>query len=449
MFEADYFFEGAQRWNLWFANPNHAGAFIAGCLPVCWLVHRWIGRSFSVWRTGGMVAMFALEVLGWWALAHTGSRGGLLAAVFALAVFVFVHRRALTRHHGAVLAARAAILVVFWMLAGFAGRTTPDFVAQDKSVGNRLTLWRGGLQMIAASPWQGWGRGESGEMYEAYFQPLSDTVRYKSMVNSYLTVAVEQGLLVFTLGLLPLVYAVVVAWKMMSEEESVRWLPGVCLSMLTAFAMTQVWSNLWIVPALWIAPMAAVVLIMGMNVRRGFSWGEFRLSAVAVIATSLALLTVGWWLTINPEVRREPHGWVSLQTQAAGKRLALYVDSAVLGDTAGKECRRLALLSGIGIVSVGHLPEKGADAVLLCGDKAAMMEQFKQPIWLIHPLGKPPDLDASYGSVLFLPEYTMSFSDEAWRKYAMERGMPIVISSGVGQDIRSTWPDVLLTAELK
>lgn len=372
----------------------------------------------------------------------------MLAVVLGLAVFVFIHRREWTRRHGVVLMARAVIIVVFWMLAGFAGRTTPDFVAQDKSVGNRLTLWRGGLQMIAASPWQGWGSDESGAMYEAYFQPLSDTVRYKSMVNSYLTVAVEQGLLVFALGLFPLVYAFVVAWKM-AANESARWLPGVCLSMLTTFAMAQVWSNLWIIPALWIAPITAALLVIGLKVRRGFSWREVRLSAITILVISLMLMAIGWCFPIHPQVRRETHGWVLLQAHETGRRVALYADPAVLGDASGKECRRLALLTGIGLVGVGHLPREGVDVVLLCGDKATLMEQFKQPVWLIHPAGKPPDRDAPRNSVLFLPEYTMSFSDEAWRKYAAERGMPIVVSPGVGQDIRAAWPDVLNKAGAK
>ncbi|CAN5913130.1 hypothetical protein BH11VER1_BH11VER1_27780 [soil metagenome] len=443
MFEADYFFGGAQRWNLWFANPNHAGAFIAGWLPLCWLAHGWLKSLASKRRVVFIALLLAVEIAGWWALTHTGSRGALLAIIFSLGLFLLCSRRAWDRDQMLLHSMRAVIIVSFWFMAGFAGRTNPTFVTQDASVGNRLTLWRGGLQMIAASPWRGWGRGESGAIYEEYFQPLEDTTHYKSLVNSYLTLAAEQGVPMLMLVLLPFFYAGMAAWKIARANDSERWLAAVGLAMLVASAMAQVWSNLWIVPELWISPLVAALLIMVMKWRRGFRWQELGYSSALVIGCGVLLWMSGSFLPIHPQVQRDTHGWVTLHSHTTGKRLAVYADAAVLGEDSGRECRRLAQLEEVQSVSIGHVPMAGVDAVLLCGDKASLMSQISQPIWFIHPAGTPPSPAPPKDSCLWLPEYSLSFTDEAWRQYAMQHGMKIVSSPGVGADIRAAWPKVL------
>src|SRR5690606_12442011 len=61
---------------------------------------------------------------------------------------------------------------------GFFDRIDPTFVAQDDSAGNRVPLWKGGLQMIASAPCTGWGVETSRAQYTQWFQPYDHTTRY-------------------------------------------------------------------------------------------------------------------------------------------------------------------------------------------------------------------------------------------------------------------------------
>ena len=92
------------------------------------------------------------------------------------------------------MVARLAGIGILLAATGFFSRIDPRFVAGDASAGNRLVLWKGGLQMMAAAPWHGWGSGRSGSGFMHWFQPLESTQEYAGMVNSYLHVGVEYGL---------------------------------------------------------------------------------------------------------------------------------------------------------------------------------------------------------------------------------------------------------------
>ena len=110
--------------------------------------------------------------------------------------------------HVLVAVRLSGIGILLW-LTDFLWRIEPGYVSQDVSAGNRLTLWKGGLQMIATSPLEGWGRGKSGDGFMHWFQPLDANEAYAGMVNSYLHVGVEYGLPVL-LGVLVAFFTLVI-----------------------------------------------------------------------------------------------------------------------------------------------------------------------------------------------------------------------------------------------
>jgi hypothetical protein len=64
---------------------------------------------------------------------------------------------------------------------------------------------------------------------------------------------------------------------------------------------------------------------------------------------------------------------------------------------------------------------------------------------LVHPLGKPSVLDECAGRVsVMLPMLDTRNTGRIWRTIGKEKGWEILTSSGVGQDLRSLWPEVLI-----
>ncbi|MDR1281881.1 MAG: O-antigen ligase family protein [Opitutaceae bacterium] len=100
-------------------------------------------------------------------------------------------------------ALRIAIAMTCLFASSFADRLTPAYTREDRSALNRVDLWKGGLELVADSPLHGWGRGQSGASFMHWTQQIGRDEGYLSMVNSYLTVAVEAGLPLFTLCSLP------------------------------------------------------------------------------------------------------------------------------------------------------------------------------------------------------------------------------------------------------
>jgi len=115
-----------------------------------------------------------------------------------------------------------------------AGSSFSDLATVDRSVGNRVELWGGGLKMIAASPWRGWGAGESGRAYLNWFQDLERAERFTTMVNSYLSVAVEYGLPTFSLTLFILCLPVVYTWHFARSGNGVSLAAGAVLISLVS-----------------------------------------------------------------------------------------------------------------------------------------------------------------------------------------------------------------------
>lgn len=193
--EGAYFYGEHLRWNLGWENPNPAGAFVAMGIPWLWAIASGAGRQGG-WkcRLLGLVAFLGEAAL-WFLLCKTYSRGALVAAFVAAAVYfgLSIYRDG-WRKAMRMAGVRGVMVIALLLGSGFFSRIDPGYVVEDASAMNRLTLWKGGLQMIAASPWRGWGAGESGDGFMQWFQPLEADEAYAGMVNSYLHVGVERGL---------------------------------------------------------------------------------------------------------------------------------------------------------------------------------------------------------------------------------------------------------------
>lgn len=227
------------RWSLYCAilpSSIGAGTFLA--------VHR-IGTRNVVFRIqcGVLAALAVLQCVG---LAHTYSRGGMLATAATLvlgAALVWYGGKT----SGAARAVAVAVLVLFvaatgvkilnesaWAAAGQQPSDTgvdlrgvdPSFDAMmnPATAFLRLSYWRSGLEIARANPWTGVGLDNFGTVYPKYQLPGSADV--KQAHNDFLQTFCETGLFG---GIVFLAFWVYFGWwgarRILREADSAhRWL---------------------------------------------------------------------------------------------------------------------------------------------------------------------------------------------------------------------------------
>jgi len=491
MMEGTYFFGEHLRWNLGWNNPNPAGAFIATLIPWMWGYGRLAAarRGSAGWPC--WIVLLAELVL-WFLLCKTYSRGALMAAGVAggfwyfgqifggeLRVAGFVRRlwglckcsptAWLEMRRGCdvsllwLAAVRLAGIALLLWLTGFLGRIDPGYVSQDASAGNRLVLWKGGLQMIATSPWKGWGAGESGAGFMQWFQPLEANEAYAGMVNSYLHVGVEYGLPVL-LGVL-LILGTMVILALPGRTGSARdWLGLAAGASVVAFLAANIFSTLWIFENLWWVVAVDALLIVSLGLAGHAKHYPRRAMKAASLAVLLCIFLgaglYGGGKLLAGEVRVAIPDTRLIAVSHSGGDASIPIlvipDPSVLGNHWGKEIRRMAADPGFRdaeiFVSREPLPQsfKSPAIIIACGNRVdagiAVSKRFPAAkLILVHPVGRPQEESAGVRSVtVLLPDLDTTGSGRVWRKACQTRGWKFRVNSGVGQDARLIWPGVLV-----
>lgn len=462
------------------------------------------------------------ESAGFYVLARTYSRGALVGLGGAALVWgglvlwratrivsrsgdIPVACRCGSRLGGAVpWLLRAGVVAVCLMWTGFHERLAPEHVAEDRSSLNRLVLWQGGAELVAASPLRGWGWGESGAAFMHWTQPLERREGYLSMVNSYLTVAVEAGLPVFTLLLAVLLLPLGLTWFAINRRANshgghrgppstgnaflleggapsqpyvLDYLRLAVAAAWTAWLGCMVFSNLWIIRPLWIVPgiaALAALLLCGGNLRawrRGAFW-----ACVGALAASGAFWTAGSvWAARQPlALTRAADGVVVIQLRERSsmrdsdadipsRRSEIWMvpDVAVFGESYGQELRRWCLAASgpqtlrvyRRVRDVPSATGSQVSGILLCGAAAAEVGNLADTgegasIWLLHPTSAPPQAAppvGAAGSRVLLPGIDITGEAAGWWEWAAqaEPPIPVQLSQGLAVDVRPRWPELV------
>jgi O-antigen ligase len=259
-------FRGQARWQGWWATPNIAGSvlavvavFAAGVMG--WFATRSAGVSpalsgimpgsgkseqtksggtpdlagkmpalhrskASLWGAGvgGLVAL-----LSFWGLTITYSRGAWVACAAGLGMLLLLMR-------GRRIPLTVLVLVWGVMLAAMpeglsrAGSTVQ--VQEDKSIGNRLRVWTGALQMMAEHPVSGVGAGKFGEVFPRLYQKTGHKESYSTAISDWFTWAAERG--VGVVGLWTGLTAFLLGWGMLRAWHD----PGTATAPFTAALLT-------------------------------------------------------------------------------------------------------------------------------------------------------------------------------------------------------------------
>lgn len=459
--EGRFFFGEYERWNLGWDNPNPAGLFIAMLIVILWPAQH-LCRSHRAVVCG----LFLSEMVLWFLLCKTYSRGAMVA-VCAVGIlrFVVCFRTASWKNVRYCVSRLLRIIVITALIfgTGFFARIDPKFVRNDESSGNRLTLWQGGLQMMADSPWQGWGDGKSGLAYMNYYQDMNadeEKKAYRGMVNGFLTIGVERGFpVLFT------IFFVSAAFILLGGVHSrkggamqIVMFGASCVVMV--FLCGNVFSTLYIFHNLLWLPSVAVVFLFLSAVKYRADMPLVKMICASLLLSAIGCLTLFLMGKISDRacIVSHSHGMVSLSKPVSTeKSIVLLGDSEVLGTYWGKEARRL--LVGITNDATSVICAQSTDEALtlssgkllivICGSRCDEYDKWisKNPsahVVFLHPSKKSAIASAPKNATVLMPMLDVKRMSSYWRKLTQQRGWEYRMNRGVGQDIRRMWPDCVV-----
>lgn len=395
----EYFYGDTMRWSFGFENPNKSAVIFACAVPMLWCLCQLSWRIENKWLKISALLVTSGGLLGaWWCLIMTFSRGGLVAA--AAALFYLMGRAIFRgRKSEAPRRKRAEVCLSIILVTVLAGGTvwnglgarSTRALGKDASVGNRMELWNGALQMAAENV-HGFGSGKSGEQYMKWYQPIQRHEGYRTMVNSYLTFLVEQGWL--WSGAVLAGFSLFWVWTKPRIGESVTVaLRASILSFLIAgiFSTTMEDWRLWIIPV-------ACAVVLGISAAvHGKRIGKHHLLATGggVLTVCAALFALAILKSTKDPLKREfggDGGGLTVTALAPGspkaRSIGCIVDETVLGDQYAKLLRELALGAEVKILLGDRVNE--ADRILFTGESVHSQDRHPQkPLLAIGP-GESP-----------------------------------------------------------
>jgi len=361
-------------------NSNEAACALLYVIAVLWVL------NFAAKRIAAKVVLIIAEGFLVVLVAKTMSRGAVVALIGGLVCLWYWGRRArpsstdtlvcASSHNPqkcgtdkSVCATLCRILRWFsysplWRLLlllsspGLWVRSSPAYVAQDASIGNRFELWKGAVKLIATEPLRGWGYTRTGASYMNWFQGVNDHTYYNGVVNSYLQIGAGLGLPVLFAVLAVLFAALLgtqrrVAQTFLSVPVFDRANFGtdrnVCATLfsLLSFIWILVWmvmscfSSMMASPLLFIPPLVAVFVALFLHPpRRTEIIGSLLISfSVCLLIFSLGHRFAG---DDSLSITRDSNGMVTVANNGikTGKTCVIFVDESVLGEGFGKEVRK-------------------------------------------------------------------------------------------------------------
>lgn len=437
----DIFFNGVWRMDWGLGNPNKTAALIAMLMVAVW------GLAF-IRRWGFWVALVGFTVLGG-CLIHTFSRGGLVAAFIGLVpLLVFAPRPWPMRR-------LVAVGVAVWAMIGFTfylnahERYGQGVAKQDRSITNRLHLWKHAPIMIVDAP-SGWGLGNAAKSYMRWYQPIDDTESFRTFVNSHLEWLVEFNW--------PMRFLYIFGWVAVLlicvPSRGSPWL-AVPFGIWIAFGIASIFSSVAESPWLWILPGIGLLSALGWRTvkrqwPRPLSWA---FPVVAAVLGCLALLILGG---------------SGKQVEGSGTRVVLgqgspilwlVADEQALGGDRFAKTLRAALAEydkppAVGVVwSLRDLPEDLLSAVVIVtgntpvenyADCLRVVGAAKRTV-LLSPKCYPQQAGIEAGTqsgVAIFGEFSQSPFLSAWEETGRVQRV-----AGAG-DFFPSWPQIILSEEI-
>ena len=467
LYEDIFHYHGHLRWNYGWANPTYAGAFLATIEPAIWMAAALFSNKWRGKRTGGF--QFVAELVFWFLLAHTYTRGSIVAAFCARAAWQAMQGEltAIKKWARYLLAPLACILAT-----GLGGRFYDAVATGDLSVEHRFGFWAAGLRMLAASPWTGWGAGRISSAFPDWYEPPGHTEVGNSLVNSYLNLAVEHGLPVLCLVIFiaaGLVYGGMSAAKSIAKTGRSSPVLAASVAVWVAWLVASVFETLWGVPSLWIVPGAAACVVVGcrrtrqiLGVRKIFECGLFALGSALLLFFSGKVREGRSQILVD----RDENDTITLESRIhlpenkGQPAVDIWSDPLVLGNHGGRQLRLWMQQPGgperlVVHAAFGHDPQPDQDnrILVLVGRRASLLQSLPRlpaaGVILVNPLQWSREgLARLHGlkAVIVIPEIDQTGTNDAVRNEAQALGVKVLLSSGMGLDLRAAWPEIMQPA---
>jgi len=363
---------------------------------------------------------------------------------------------------------RLALVAVLCVAVGFASRISPSYVAQDKSVLNRLDMWQGALVMMKDSPWIGWGNNNGGFAYINWYQPASASTHPVGFVNSFFDIGVEFGsptlFVILWIGLFLLFTA-------FRHRKSHNTVPAFVI--LTAWGVANIWTSLWRETALWIIPAVCALYLFTVcwrkkgstdisvcaNPQSSQKYGTDR-NVCATFARSFALsagcvvvlLSMGWFFSGKYEWIARPSMGTDKITLIKRASIGdinvseILIDDVVFGHYFGKTFRSIASTITSERFEVyppwtRSIESSGTETkkIIFTGFQASWLVKQRvlpsQEIIIFYPTVFPPSETAAIGAShvsLYMPLVSAPEYNLAWRRWAQRNHVQIITAPREG-----------------
>lgn len=442
--EGIFYFGDQLRWNLGFETPNIAGALVA--VAIAFLLPFTSKIPNKKRRLLAFAVLLAVEILLWFTLAKTYSRGALVAAGICFVccnAFMFFRTESKCRILGIALAKAVAVSAIL-LYSGFANRISPEYIGNDGSTSGRIALWTGGLKMVAQAPVCGWGVDKSGEEYINWYQDFSDERKYAGMVNSYLHIAVERGLPALFAALSILAFPLFADFRLWRKNGD---LLALALGLvLLSLCVSNIFSTLWIVSSIRYVgiTIAAVSVIYAIfKGRKILVLAKIAILSIASAASiCLCLYLVG--LALKPKFISKHSDHITLApNKPTDKRIAVIADKDTFGKYFGKTLRNAYVKAKPETVLDVYceIPQnaEGYDKFIVTGKFA---HTFRPPtsakIVYINPIGNPPPPSVLTNATIYLPRFDIYNQNTKWINAAKKANVNCIFTESPSAQISNT-----------
>lgn len=428
--EGIFYFGDQLRWNLGFETPNIAGTMVSVAivflLPFTAKIPDRLRQRFTY------AILFSVEILLWFVLAKTYSRGSFVAASICFVccnVFILLRTEKKCKILGSVLSKIVAISAIL-LYTGFLNRVSPEYIEKDGSTSGRIALWSGGFKMIAQAPVCGWGVDKSGEEYINWYQDFSDEREYAGMVNSYLHIAVERGLPTLFVMLSILAFLFFADFRLWRKNGD---LFALALGLaLLSLCVSNIFSTLWIVSSIrytGITVAAVSVIYAIFKGRKILAFAKIAILSIASAASiCLCLYLAG--LALQPKFISKHSDHITLApNKPTDKRIAVIADKDTFGKYFGKTLRKAYVKANTGIaldiyVELPQNMEEYGKFIVTGKFSQIFRPPASAKVVYINPIGNPPKLVDLTNATIYLPRFDIYKQNAKWINATKKAGIP-------------------------
>jgi len=179
---------------------------------------------FALTRTVLIAVMSSLIGGAIIALLGTYSRGAWAAFFVGVGMLAF----SLKKWRRVPVFIALTFLVLLSVFPNGLDRSSPQNWVVDKSVGNRVLVWKGALAMTTEHWLSGVGAKRFGEAFTGWYQPRAMNTRYLTAINDYLTLSAERGIFALCFYLAIIFIVMWIAWRKAKQLQHLCMIGIIC-----------------------------------------------------------------------------------------------------------------------------------------------------------------------------------------------------------------------------